>query len=289
MGTVEQEKQMDMLAAIFTWAQKEENIRALALTGSRAHTDAPDFLADFDIALFVIDPRPYLIDDSWLRAIGNVWVSIPERVYVGTREEAHTRLVIFEGGVKVDFALFPLDVLNKFDASGNFAALCAGGYKILLDKDGHTAPLGSARLTAQPTAKPTPEEFEVLVKEFFFEVYHVAKYLHRQDLWLVKFRDWSTKEFLLRMLEWHAKTVHGWDYDVRHQGKNMHEWVDPEVWVVLQDCFGHFDAVDSWRALEKTVVLFRRFARETAARLGYTYPREVDQNIMGFVETVKGF
>lgn len=273
---------MNMLDTILTWAQKEENIRALVLTGSRARSDSPDFLADFDIALFVTDPRPYLTSDSWLRAVGNFWVSIPEKMYVGAREEAHTLLVIFEGGVKVDFAFFPPDVLKKFDASGNFAALCAAGYKVLLDKDDIAATLQTVRLPARCGQKPTPEEFDMLVKEFFFEVYHVAKYLHRHDLWIAKFRDWSTKELLLCMLEWHAKAIHGWDHDTRHQGKEMHEWVDPEAWTVLQNCFGRFDAADSWRALETTVVLFRRVAQETAGRLDYTYPREVDQNIMGF-------
>ncbi len=46
------------------------------------------------------------------------------------------------------------------------------------------------------------KDFQRNIKEFWFEVYHVGKYIFRHDLWTAKFRDWSAKEWLRQMLEW---------------------------------------------------------------------------------------
>lgn len=48
-----------MLEKIIAWAEKEETVRALILAGSRARNEAVDFLADYDISVFVTDAGKY--------------------------------------------------------------------------------------------------------------------------------------------------------------------------------------------------------------------------------------
>ncbi len=276
-----------MLNKIIAWAQKENAVRATVLTGSRAHNSATDFLADYDVTLFVTDASAYLSDSSWIHALDKVWVEIADKICVPGQKEYHTRLVIFEGGIKVDFAFFTTDVLKNFEAQGDLISRFARAYTVLLDKDGSTKVLDASKIKAPTVAKPSPQEFETVVKEFFFEAYHVAKYLHRNDLWLVKFRDWATKEFLLRMLEWHAKVQHGWNYDTLYQGKHMQSWCDKETWMALTNCFARFDTEDSWKALIATIELFGCIGKQTAKSLGYQYPTDVDENITGFVLRIR--
>jgi aminoglycoside 6-adenylyltransferase len=100
---------------------------------------------------------------------------------------------------------------------------------------------------------------------------------------VVKFRDWTMKEFLLTMLEWHACAIHGWRYDTWHSGRFLAEWTDPATWESLHQTFGHFEAADSWRALLASMTLFRRLARQTGARLGYAYPAMLDEQVTQLV------
>jgi aminoglycoside 6-adenylyltransferase len=272
----------EVLSQIIAWAQRAEPIRALILVGSRAGREPTDELADCDVSVFTETPEPYTQSDQWLTEIGPVWVYIPEKYYRGG-EEIPTRLVIFQDGVKVDFAFLRVAVLDELPTSDELAA----GYRVLLDKDGRTAQLRAPTFRGSRPGQPTEEDFTRLVHEFWFEAYHVAKYLKRDDLWLVKFRDWTTKELLLKMLEWHAQAKHQWTYDTYHLGKQMKSWVEAPLWESLHGAFAHFDADDSWQALLATIELFRRVARETAALLGFAYPQDVDQNITQFIRQLK--
>ena len=113
---------------------------------------------------------------------------------------------------------------------------------------------------------------------------YVAKQIRRRELWIVKFRDWTMKEGLLKMIEWHARANQGWDYDTWHDGRFMLEWADPETQEGLYQVFGGFDTVDCWHALLSSMDLFRRLAQETASALDYSYPAELDGNVTDFVK-----
>ena len=104
------------------------------------------------------------------------------------------------------------------------------GYEILLDKDGLTSNLQPATYEYPHTQKPTQEEFDLVLKVFFFEAFKEAKSLMREDLWHVKIRDWSVKKRLLKMIEWHEKAKHCWNYDTNCDAKRMAFWVSPEIW-----------------------------------------------------------
>ncbi|MBD3231473.1 hypothetical protein GF322_02305 [Candidatus Dependentiae bacterium] len=67
----------------------------------------------------------------------------------------------------------------------------------------------------------TMKEFYECIDDFWFEVYHVAIYLARQDLWLAKFRDNDIKRFLLKMIEWNEGSKHNWNYETNSLGKRM--------------------------------------------------------------------
>ena len=273
-----------MLNKIITWARKENAIRSVVLTGSRAGNNVTDFFADYDVTLFVTDATVYLADNSWIHALEGVWIELADKICVPGQKEYHTRLVIFEGGIKVDFAFFLTDVLTNLAAQNDLVLRFACAYKVLLDKDELTKELSTSELKAPVAHKPSQQEFETVVKEFFFEAYHVAKYLYRNELWQVKFRDWETKKLLLRMIEWNEKAIHGWDYDTQHQGKHMKFWSNKETWKTLNSCFARFnDDEGSWKALMITVGLFRRVAKKTAEHLGYEYPVSVDENITSFL------
>jgi len=84
------------------------------------------------------------------------------------------------------------------------------------------------------------------------------------------------KGILRRVLEWHARAIHGPRHDTWMRGRFLEEWADPRAVAALKGVFAHYDPNDLWRALATTMDLFRRLAKETAARLGLAYPSTSD-------------
>lgn len=196
MSEMKERSSRELLQRISAWSEAQPNIRVLILTGSYAQDQADD-LSDLDIEIFVRDPETYAQSDSWMSEIGPVWVYLPLHDHAGYP----TRLVIFEGGLKVDFSIFPVSVLVNRLAAQRLSPLYDRGYRVLVDKDELAGRLPAPSRKAPMARVPTEEELVGLVREFWFEAYHVAKYLKRGDLWAGKYRDWGLKGLLLRMIE----------------------------------------------------------------------------------------
>ena len=272
------ERATSIVERIVEWASHDESVRALLLVGSRGRNEAVDELSDFDIAVFTTTLVPHTSEDLWLHRIGEVWVCIPEE-FDRDGEAVPTRLVIFDGGVKVDFAFYRLGVLERFDEGDELR----GGFEVLVDKEGTTRNLRSPNGSAFKHREPTEAEFVHHVSEFWFECYYVAKYLRRGELWLAKTIDGNLKAFLLKAIEWNEQARHGRDYETHYSGKEMKAWVSPATWERLHATFAHFDGIDSWESLFATMQLFRDLARETAELLSFSYPENVDRNMSTFV------
>ena len=266
-----------LLEAVLAWAQRDSNVIALITTGSTSHANARrDEFSDVDVEVIANDPERLLNDDGWFTAFGEVWVVLrfDQRHYP-------TRLVIYDGGAKVDFTVAGVRRLEEM--KDHLDPLYERGYCVLLDKNAVTAPLPPASGAAPVHAAPTQAEYDATVEEFWFEAAHLPRYLAREDLWVVKFRDWTMKTDLLRMLEWHTAARADAPVDVWHVGTRMKDWVDDATWRQLHDTFGHFDEKDAWRALLATCDLFSRISRETAATLGLTYPETLARNVRNYL------
>jgi len=275
-----------MLEKIISWAQKEDSIRAMLLTGSRAKkNNSLDAFSDFDVALFVTNQKKYTSNDSWIHDIDTVLVYIPEIIQCNN-QEIPVRLIIFKDGIGTDIALWSTNHLQSFVDQKQLPFACDEGYTVLLDKDDIAKQLPVASGKRLQKQKPSEEEFFSTINVFFFEAFQCAKYLARKDLWHAKLRDWTTKEYLLKMIEWHEKSTHGWNYDTFWHGKNMQSWCSKETWKALDNCFAHFDASDSWKALLAIIALFRTIAMQAAENLGYKYPVTIDKNITDLVQKI---
>src|SRR6185503_21085771 len=93
------------------WAQTKQDIRAAFIIGSRSRADHPaDAWSDLDIVIVVTDPQPYLSIASWVESIGKPWLTFIEPTADGRGME---RRVLFEGGLDVDFAFIPVNLIQQ--------------------------------------------------------------------------------------------------------------------------------------------------------------------------------
>jgi len=269
------------------WFKNDETVRAVILVGSHAENRPTDEWSDYDLSVFCTSDTAYIDNHDWLASMGKVWVCLPESLSFD-HQTFPTRLVIFEGGFKIDFAFYPIDTLKQLVKTDPLPDYYNMGYRVLLDKDKLAKNLPKPAYEGFKEVKPTEQEFISLIEEFWFEAYHVAKYLKRGDLWSVKFRSGYIQDhLLLKMIVWNEAAKHNWNYTTHPIGKRLQEWVSKSTWEVLFDVFAHFDQEDSWEKFLNMVDLFRKLSSDTAELLNYTYPKILEQNMMGFIFDTK--
>jgi aminoglycoside 6-adenylyltransferase len=93
------------------------------------------------------------------------------------------------------------------------------------------------------------------------------------------------QRLLLQMIEWHARAIHGWNYDTWFRGRFLEKWADPRVIEGLHSAFAHYDVDDVSRGLLAELKLFRWISQETAEKLKYQYPFEADEHVTEWIKT----
>ncbi|CAG9168569.1 aminoglycoside 6-adenylyltransferase [Cupriavidus respiraculi] len=266
------------LQRVIAWAEHEDNILALILTGSLARNDGTaDALSDIDIELIARHPARLAADERWLGEIGELITVL--RLNADDGQEWPTRLAIYSPGVKVDFTLAGAGRVSAMSKARKLDPLYRRGYRVLLDKAGLATNLPVSPFAPPRLALPSQQAFSDAVEEFWFEASHVPKYLVRSELWPARLRDWAMKELLLRMLEWHALAKGDPAPDVWHNGLRMDTWLDSGVRAQLHECFGRLDPVEARRAFDATIGLYSRVAKETAGLARLRYPQPVEDGI----------
>ncbi|MCY4146174.1 MAG: aminoglycoside 6-adenylyltransferase [Chloroflexi bacterium] len=270
-----------LLPAIIDWGRGDNAIRAVVITGSLARGDGSvDAFSDLDAQIITTNAAPYCDDDSWLDALGEVWIRFP------LDRSAPYRLVWFAGGSKVDFQFIHIDRIRAMIASDRLSDEYLRGYHVALDKDGLYQQLSlSPRAFPQPPA-PSPEQVAACLNEFWFEAIHVAQFIRRREFWVVKFRDWTMKTMLLRALEWHAHATANAPTNTWLLGKRIHEWARWDDYAAISRIWAGWDARQLWRALRIQVDLFARLSDELCAALDYAQPIAAREAIRAYIHAL---
>ena len=271
-----------MLERINQWALAHSKTKGVILTGSRASKfDLVDPLSDYDLAV-VVDDISFIKTDEWITNINPFLVCIHDSFSL-SETEIPTRLIIFENRTKVDFSFYSLE---NFDAVFSKDKLPDGfdnGYTVLVDKEANLNKLPEPTFKAFIVKAPTEQEYTNNENEFWFEVYHVAKYLARNDLWVAHLRDWAVKKFLLQMIAWHHSIISEVDLRIRLDGKSIRCWLDKATHDKLNCCFGKLDRKSAEQALQNTIRLYRETGRNVSQKLLYKYNQKLDDAISAFI------
>jgi aminoglycoside 6-adenylyltransferase len=280
----------EVLARLVAWGEREDAIRALVLTSSRARgDDTVDELSDYDLIVVVRDVAPFADGYGWEVAHGTPvarWGD--EHTVLG--ERTVFRGVVYEDGVKVDYSFWPESLLERVAEADELPADLDVGYRVLLDKDGRTAGWAAATYRAHIPARPSRGEYEALVEEFWWSVTYVAKALRRGEVVFAKFvLDYDAKLGpLRRFLEWRIEIEHGWSLRPGAYGRGLERLVDAETAAELAATYVGAEVEENWEALFRMTALFRRVAKEVGVALGYQYPQAADDAVSAYLAAVRG-
>ncbi len=157
------------------------------------------------------------------------------------------------------------------------------GFRVLIDRDGTLE-----RLAVEPGRKavpPTTDEFNEHLNDFLYHAIWTAKKIRRGELWVAKSCcDGYMKRLLLRMIEWHARAHHGWNYDTWFNGRFLESWAEPQVLSELAPAFAHYELDDLKKALGQTVRLHKSLSTETAKKLDYKFSNEMYSETFRLIE-----
>ncbi len=265
-----------ILERIVAWANADDNIRVVVLTGSAAiGLEYVHALSDLDVELYVTQPATLLDNDAWHAQFGEVLVieALPNPGW------HPTRLVYYVDG-KIDFMVGPAGAL----ATTTYAR----PFRVLLDKDHATDTLPAVPPLA--TVPPDAASFLQCIHWFYAAGLMCAKCVVRDEPWQAKHRDWDLKQELIRMIEWDHKARYGWSYDTWTRGKRLKEWIDADVFGALGACWAGFGGSDTARALLASVELFERLSTRTAHLLGVPVfdARRVQAEVTAILERAVG-
>lgn len=282
----------DVIRRLIQWADQQAAVRAMLLTSTRAIPHAPvDVLSDYDVVLVVRDIHPFVVDRSWLWDFGEVLVAYWDPVGPNPDYgiEQLSNVTWYADSPKIDFTLWPVALLERIThAPAPLAALDAG-YRVLLDKDHLTDNLRPPTYTAYIPSPPDEATYQAVVNDFFSDAPDVAKCLRRDDLLPAKWNlDYDMKYvYLLPMLEWRIECDYDWSVPTGALGKGLKSRLPPDVWSELEGTYAGVSIADNWDALFRTIVLFRRVARDVAAQLGYAYPEKLDRWVTAYVQRMQ--
>jgi aminoglycoside 6-adenylyltransferase len=287
MLQIPQEKAVvDKLVA---WGMAQPLIRAMILTSSRTRPGGPvDLLSDYDLILAVSDVGPFAFDDAWVSDYGRPMVRW------GDQSEMHGLTTYFRGAVyqnyvKVDYSIWPVELLDHIAASASLPDQLDVGYRVLLDKDRRTAGWKQPSYQAHIPTRPTETEYQALVEEFWWGTTYVAKSLWRDDLVFAKWvLDQDLKlETMRRMLEWRIEIDHNWAVKPGAHGRGLKQLLPPNIWSEFAGTYVSLDAEETWAALDLVIALFRQVAADVGSALNYTYPQQVDDLVSAYLEAIR--
>jgi aminoglycoside 6-adenylyltransferase len=232
--------------------------------------------------------RPFATREVWLEAFGQPMVRFRDQ---GRLHDiaTETRLVLYADGTKIDYTVWPVELLQRVQEEPQLPDCLDVGYRVLLDKDHLAQGLKPPTYTAHIPRKPTDQEFQALVEEFWWESTYVAKNLWRDELIFAKYNlEYVMKlELLVQLLEWRIELNHDWSLKPGVCGRGLKKHLDAGTWSELAGTYVGADIDENWAALFKTTGLFRRIAVEAGSALGYAYPQELDQQVTSYLHHIK--
>ena len=270
--------EQEVLTQTENWAEENDLVRAAVLTSSRANPEREtDFLSDYDVELYVSDLKPFKRNDDWLSVFGHVLIRWPYRPRsTNFGEDFITRLILFTDFVRIDFQITDKTEIKPDNYED--------GYKILVDKDNLTESLNQPTFQKYNIRRPSKEEFETLVNDFWWNATYVPKYLWREELpFAASMMGQEIRDKHLRtIMEWFIGFQHDWSVNSGLRGRRFKRYLDTKIWSEYTSTFAGADVEENWQAFFNAVALFRKLAKIVGSDLGYKYPDRLDQKMTDY-------
>ena len=159
----------------------------------------------------------------------------------------------------------------------------------LLDKDGLLPEI--ERLEETQTlfdGRPSEEEFIGICSEFFWVLKTFAEYTLRKELPSAMFYlNIAVRDLMNRMLRWHIYQKQGVPVDMGILDSNLEKLLEKELFDLYKKTYPTADYAEIWKAYDAVVELWHKAGNLVAESGGYSYPEEIEENMLKFIENLR--
>jgi aminoglycoside 6-adenylyltransferase len=280
----------DATPRLVAWARGRSDVHALILTSSRARPNGRvDDLSDYDVIVAVTDLGTFAVDDAWLAELGQPLVRWGDE-----SEDAGWRIpfrgVVYKDMMKVDYTIWPVEMLGQVAALDVLPDELDAGYQVLVDKNNATAAWREPTYRAFIPERPSAKRYRALVEEFWWDATYAAKALWRDELVFAKsymVEHEMRLEVLSPMLDWYLAIDNDWSRPSGYKGREWKRRLPTDLWAELEATYVGPGIEETWEGLYRLAELFRRVAIAVGSALGYDYPSDVDDRVMAHVESIR--
>lgn len=280
-----------MTEQLIKWGEKQDNVRAVLLTSSRAIPNYPyaDQYSDYDVVLALQDVSPFHDSRDWLSAFGTVLAMYRDPMQEEDGLSWSGNVVQFEEGLKIDFTLWPVEMLHKVAQQETLDPEFDAGYVVLLDKDGLTQGMQPPSYQGYIPKPPTETRYHEEIENFFLCATYVAKYLLRDDVMAAKYLlDGEMKHENLRpILEWHIEMEHDWKVKPGNYMRRIKKFLRPDLYADLAATYAGAGIEENWQALFRLMDLMHKVGIEVGEKFGFTYPERIEQRTRAYLTKLK--
>ena len=272
----------EMLRLITDVAERDENVRAAVLSGSRADISRPkDVYQDYDVAFLVKDLTPYFNNPCYIEKIfGKALImqlpdlnDNPDLSWVTA--EHFTYLTIFEDGIRLD-----LTFTTTMPDWGNEPM------KVLLDREGHLS--DNLDNECYMVKRPTQSEFSACCNEFWWCLNNVAKGLKREEIPYAKSMfELTLRPQLNKMVSWYIGTISDFSVSTGKLGKYFKKYLPDNIYGKYLKTYTTSDPARIWTSTINTCKLFSDLARIVAQDLGLDYNADEEAGARLYMMNVK--
>lgn len=259
----------EVITQILQFANDEQDIRLVAMNGSRVNKNIPaDSFSDYDVVFFTDDVIKYTKNKDFLKQFGEILImTAPDDndLFPPTFNEGEgfIYLVLFTDGVRIDMQFRKLAFAHAYINEDSLT-------RVLLDKDKRikTEIIPSDR--NYHVRKPSEHTFQSCVDEFWWQYLNTIKSHLRGEFLLAVFYLNLTRNELNRLLVWKAASEESFDKSYGKEHHKMLDVISADTKNKLLQTFDTTSAMKLIRSLKLAGELFQQEIQIVGSSLGFS-------------------
>ncbi len=260
---------MEFFKKFVKYCENNDNIRALALQGSRVYgVEKIDMFSDYDLIMIVRDIKALTNDDQWVKQFGEIlimqkpsdWFKNP---YNYQSDMPFTYLVQYKNGNRLDINIFSKDNLGDLKKDKE-------PRKIIFKKDDYPWFVSISGENFKLVNKPSEMEFYNTVNEFYWISLYVAKGLKRNELIYTRVMyEKNFMEMLYKMISFYIGIKTDFSISTGKAYKYFKDYLTEDEYLELQELLPSGELEDIKLKLLKAIKVFKKYSEYVSVNLGY--------------------
>lgn len=263
-------------------ARQDKEVRAVIRTDILPIRKYPYY----NFYYIVRDMEKYEDDTLYATCLGErILLYRGDKNYPEILKGAKAHLMVFKDGVTIVIKAITLEMfIERYNSSEK-----GDTFKKLLDKENILPEIDDhddSKLICLD--KPTKESFHGTCMEYFWVLKTFAEYIMRKELPAAMFYlNISVRDMLDRMIRWHIAYRHHYLVSCGTLNSYFKRYLEADLYYLYERTYPTADDESIWQAYEYVVKLFHEVGKRIADDFKYTYPEQIEQDILEFIKQMK--